>query len=243
MTDNNLDALIEKSASTDVQVLLNAKEQAKRQSLDAPSATNLAAFDRASKMLENAVNAKKDFKNWREVLDYLKEDCGRKVGQTKLFDDISKARLRKQTDGTFKQRDVDRYAASLKLAGTSDAVAEKAADRQRRKEEADIRKAEAAAEREEFDLAVKKGKFVPRDQVHLDLAARAVTLSSGLKTVFEAQTLELVSLVNGNPRKVAALVERLEALLDDALSEYSREMAFEVTFVEDNEQVKIKTTS
>ena len=47
------------------------------------------------------------------------------------------------------------------------------------RQEADIRKAEAAAEREEFDLQVKKGRYIRRDQVYAELAARAVTLSSG----------------------------------------------------------------
>lgn len=229
MPEKNVEELLAKSASTDVQVLLTAKENAKRAALEDPSQTNLAALDRASRMLESAMQATTNLKDYRAVLTYTEEN-GRKLGKTKMFEDIKKGRLKKQPDGTFKQRDVDRYMASLPMAGTPDAVAEKAADRQRRKEEADIRKAEAAAEREEFDLAVKKGKFVPREQVHLELAARAVTLASGLKTAFEAQHLDLVALVDGNPRKGAALVERLEAMLDEALNEYSREMEFEVTF-------------
>lgn len=229
MPEKNVEELLAKSASTDVQVLLTAKENAKRAALDDPSQANLAALDRASRMLESAMQATTNLKDYRAILTYTEEN-GRKLKKTKLFDDIRKGRLKKQPDGTFRQRDVDRYMASLPMAGTPDAVAEKAADRQRRKEEADIRKAEAAAEREEFDLAVKKGKFVPREQVHLELAARAVTLASGLKTAFEAQHLDLVALVDGNPKKGAALVERLEALLDEALNEYSREMEFEVTF-------------
>ncbi len=229
MPEKNVEELLAKSASTDVQVLLTAKENAKRAALDDPSQANLAALDRASRMLESAMQATTNLKDYRAVLTYTEEN-GRKLGKTKMFEDIKKGRLKKQPDGTFRQRDVDRYMASLPMAGTPDAVAEKAADRQRRKEEADIRKAEAAAEREEFDLAVKKGKFVPREQVHLELAARAVTLASGLKTAFEAQHLDLVALVDGNPKKGAALVERLEALLDEALNEYSREMEFEVTF-------------
>lgn len=175
------------------------------------------------------MQATTNLRDWRAVLAHVEEN-GRKLGKTKMFEDIKKGRLKKQPDGTFKQRDVDRYMASLPMAGTPDIVAEKAADRQRRKEEADIRKAEAAAEREEFDLAVKKGRFVPREQVHLELAARAVTLASGLKTAFEAQHLDLVALVDGNPKKGAALVERLEAMLDESLNEYSREMEFEVAF-------------
>ena len=77
---------------------------------------------------------------------------------------------------------------------------------------------------------MKKGRFVPRELVHLELAARAVTLASGLKTAFEAQGLDIVSLVEGNPKKCTALIERLESILDEALNEYSREMEFEVTF-------------
>ncbi|WP_304680357.1 hypothetical protein [uncultured Desulfovibrio sp.] len=233
MPEKNVEELLAKSASTDVQVLLTAKENAKRAALDDPSQANLAALDRASRMLESAMQATTNLKDYRAVLTYTEEN-GRKLKKTKLFDDIRKGRLKKQPDGTFKQRDVDRYMASLPMAGTPDIVAEKAADRQRRKEEADIRKAEAAAEREEFDLAVKKGKFVPREQVHLELAARAVTLASGLKTAFEAQHLDLVALVDGNPKKGAALVEKLESVLDEALNEYSREMEFEVTFTEEN---------
>ncbi len=178
---------------------------------------------------DTPMHATTHFKDYRAVLNYTEEN-GRKLKKTKLFDDIRKGRLKKQPDGTFRQRDVDRYMASLPMAGTPDIVAEKAADRQRRREEADIRKAEASAAREEFDLAVKQGQFVQRARVHLELAARAATLSAGLKTAFEARHLDLVALVDGNPKKGAALVEKLEALLDEALNEYSREMEFEVAF-------------
>lgn len=172
-------------------------------------------------------------KGWREALAYLNEDCNRKVAQTKLFEDIKKGLLKKQTDGSFKRRDLDRYAASLPTRGTSDSVAQKAADRLRRKEEADIRRTEAAARREEFRLDVEMGKFIPREQVYQELAARAVTLASGLKTAFEARVLELVDAVDGNPKMAAVLGERLDALLDEALGEYSREMEFEITVTED----------
>lgn len=229
MPEKNVEELLAKSASTDVQVLLTAKENAKRAALDDPSQANLAALDRASRMLESAMQATTNLKDWRAVLAYVSEN-GRKLGKTKLYSDIGLGRLKKQPDGTFKQRDVDRYMASLPMAGTPDAVAEKAADRQRRREEADIRKAEAAAEREVFDLAVKKGRYILKEQIHLEFAARAVALSSTIKTAFEAQNLDLVAAVDGNPKKGAALVERMEVILDEAFNEYSRDMEFEVTF-------------
>lgn len=231
---NDVEDLLARSASTDIQVLLTAKENAKRAALDDPSQANLAALDRASKMLESAMEATQNLKNWQAVLDHVAEN-GRKLSKSKLYKDISEGRLRKQPDGTFRLRDVQRYMASLPMAGTPDSLVRKAADRQRRREEADIRKAEAAAEREEFDLAVKKGRFIARDQVYAELAARAVTLSSGLKTAFESQNLDLVALVDGNPKKAVALVEALERICDDALNEYSREVEFEVV-LQDLEQ-------
>nr|DAQ28078.1 MAG TPA: Protein of unknown function (DUF1441) [Caudoviricetes sp.] len=237
---NDVEELLARSASTDIQVLLTAKESAKRAALDDPSQANLAALDRASKMLESAMEATKNLKNWQAVLDHV-ADNGRKLSKTKLYSDINRGLLRKQPDGTFRLRDVQRYMASLPTAGTPDALVRKAADRQRRKEEADIRKAEAAAEREEFDLQVKKGRYIRRDQVYAELAARAVTLSSGLKTAFESQNLDLVALVDGNPKKAAALVEALERICDDALNEYSREMEFEVV-LEDLEQAAEEVT-
>ncbi len=235
MADKNVEDLLAKSASTDVQVLLSAKESAKRAALEDASQANLAALERASKMLESAMDATKNVKDWRAVLEYAKEE-GRKLGKTKLYEDISKGRLKKQPDGTFKQRDVDRYLASLPMAGTTDSVAEKARERQRRKEEEEIRRIKAVADKEEFDLAVKKGRYIPKEQVHLELAARAVTLSAGIKTAFEAHTLDFVATVDGNPKKGASLVELLENILDEALNEYSRAIEFEVTFQKNTQE-------
>lgn len=170
-----------------------------------------------------------NFKDYKAVLAYA-EECGRKVRKTKLYDDVNAGRLKKQPDGSFKRRDVDRYFASLPMAGTPDIVAERAADRQRRKEEADIRKAEADARTKEFELDVKMGKFVPKEQVHLELAARAVTLAASIKTAFEARALEIIDAVDGNPKKSARLTELLETILDEAFNEYSREMELTVEF-------------
>ena len=182
-----------------------------------------------------ATAAKASFKDWRAALAHISES-GRKLGKSKFFEDIKRGLLRRQADGGFRLRDLERYMASLPLAGTQDGIAERAQDRQRRKEEAEIRKIEACAKREEFDLAVKMGRYIPREQVHLELAARAVALSLGLKTALEARGLEIISAIDGNPKKSLPLQELLESILDEALNEYSREMEFELEFVEDAEK-------
>lgn len=175
------------------------------------------------------MNANENLKDWHAVLAYA-EDAGRKLKKTKMYADISKGLLKKQADGTFRQRDVDKYLASLPMAATPDALAEKASERQRRKEEEEIRRISAIADKEEFLLAVRKGQFIPREQVHLELAARAVTLSSGLKTTLEARGLDIIETVGGNPKKARDLFAFLEGVLDETLNEYSRPLEFDVVF-------------
>ena len=101
MAERDIRALVEKSASTDLQVLLTTKENAKRAVLEDPSAGNIAAFERASKMLESAMGAQDSLKNWSAVLAYV-QDAGRKLGQTKFFEDVKRGRLKKQADGSFR---------------------------------------------------------------------------------------------------------------------------------------------
>lgn len=218
-----------KSDSTDVGALLTAKENAKRAVLEDPSPRNLEAFAKASRMLDAARSVASNVKDWNAALAYL-EESGKKCKKTKLFDDIAKGKLKKQPDGSFKIRDIDRYAASLPSLGTSDRVAKDAADRQRRKEEAEIRRIENGAEKDAFHLDILRKRYVSRDQLYLELAGRAVTLASGLKTAFEAEGMSLVYLVDGNPKKFAPFMQKLESILDIALNEYATLDEFEVMF-------------
>ena len=116
-----LRSLVEVSRKNDIPALLNAKNRAQQDVYSDPSKENLAVLERATAMLEKAMDAGQNCKNWKEALTYLQEDCGRKIGQTKLFADIKAGRLRKQPDGTFKRRDLDRYAASLPTADAGQA--------------------------------------------------------------------------------------------------------------------------
>lgn len=182
-----------------------------------------------------------ELKTWAQVLNYLNESCGRKLGKTKLFEDIKKGLLKKKGREGFRQKDVELYAASLPLAGTSDLVAGKARERQVRKEEEEIRRIKAIADKEEFLLAVRKGEYIARQQVYLELAGRAIALSSQLKTNFKARILELVEAAAGKPKKSLELLDLLEAMFDEALHEYAKELDFEVLleFKENNVEVDL----
>lgn len=208
-----------------------AKEQAKQALVSEQSSANIAFLGEITKMLEKASQAAPvTLPDMRSVIQYASSK-NRKLGKTKLYDDVNKkGLLKRQADGSFKIRDVDFYLSTVPVTSVTDASHDRAMDRQRRKEEAEIRRLKASAERAEFDLAVRKGEYVARDTVYLELAARAVTLSSNLKTAFEAQILDIISLAEGNPQRSVQLIDRIESLVDEAMSEYSREIQLDVDF-------------
>ncbi|MEI3478860.1 MAG: hypothetical protein V8Q84_06795 [Bilophila sp.] len=140
-----LRSLVEMSRKNDIPALLNAKNRAQQDVYADPSKENLAVLERATAMLEKAMDAGQNCKTWKEALDYLKEDCGRESRADKASADIKAGRLKRQPDGSFKRRDLDRYAASLPTAGTPDKLATDAARRQREREEQELRRIRAAA--------------------------------------------------------------------------------------------------
>jgi hypothetical protein len=168
------------------------------------------------------------FKSVGEVLRYLQEEKQREIRRTKLYDDIRKGLLRKEKR-TFRRADVDRYAASLSLATTPDGREAEAADRLRRTEEAEIRIREARAAREEKKNAIVDGKYVLREDVDQQLAAKAAVLNQGLKSKIEAAALDIVTSVGGKPKRARTLVQEMDRLIDAACNEYSQPMEFEVT--------------
>lgn len=127
------------------------------------------------------------------------------------------------------------------MLGTADSVAEKASERQRRKEEQEIRRITAIANKEEFDLAIKQGKYIAKEKVYQELAARAVTLNMQIKTAFEVSAVELVELVEGNPKKTNSLKQKLTEIFENALSEYAKEMDIEVILQNEETHEPINT--
>lgn len=143
-----VEAMLEQSKGTDILVLLKAKEAAKKAVKDDPSNANLAALQRASKMLEDAqvgtTEKRETLKTATDVLEHLLKN-GRKIKKSKLYQDIRKGILRRNADLTFSVANVNKYGTTLPMAETPEMVAQEAEERVRRKDNADIRIKEAEA--------------------------------------------------------------------------------------------------
>ena len=150
-----------------------------------------------------------------DVLEHLLKN-GRKIKKSKLYQDIRKGILRRNADLSFSVGNVNKYGTTLPMAETPEMVAQEAEERVRRKDNADIRIKGAEARRKELAADVAEGKYISRDMVEQELAARAVTLNSGLKSAVEAQALDLIETVDGNPKQAHRFLAKMEAVIDDA---------------------------
>ncbi|GFM33304.1 hypothetical protein [Desulfovibrio subterraneus] len=241
MDEMKLDELLARSASSDVASLLKAKEEAKRLMRDDPSPQAIAAFERASRLLEARMPSNKNgeitFSSTAQVIEHLTSQQ-RKIAKSKLYADIKSGRLRKRENG-FVQSDVDAYARTLPFITTPDKQANSAEDLARRKQEAEIKRIEEQAKREQIKRLREEGKLIPREDVEMELSTRGVALETGLKSAIEVQVLELINVVEGNPNHSHTLINMLESIIDTALHEYSREMEIEVEFINDAEEPDI----
>jgi hypothetical protein len=174
------------------------------------------------------------FKSAGEVLRYLQEEKGRQIEKTKLYDDVKRGLLRKE-NRKYRRIDVDKYAASLPLGTTPDGRNAEAEALVRRREEAEVRIQEAKARSAERKDAILAGRYVPREDVDQELAAKAATLNQGLKSKVEATALDLVTAVGGKPKRARTLVQEMEKIIDAACNEYARPIEFEVTLYDFDE--------
>ena len=165
--------------------------------------------------------------NVQAVLDYVAE-AGRKVAKSKLYADVNDGRLRRQTDGSFQIKHVEKYLKSLPVAGNNEAFVDEVEKFQLRIDKAKLRRLEADAAAAEFSLEKQKGLYARRDEVMVELAGRAVALREGLKSAFESAMPELVEAVGGDALKVPALRTVLERIVDTSMGEYAKPLLFEV---------------
>lgn len=169
----------------------------------------------------------------KDVLAHLQAQ-GRKISQSQLYKDLKRGRLRREPDGSFTQRAVDRYAQTLALVAMPEARATELEDLAEQEMREKIGKTREQRLSISFDRRVKEGKYLRRDDVALELASRAAALGVGLRSVFRLHAPDYIRMVGGDVGKADDLAARFEQNLDAALNEYSRPMEYKVEYVPEN---------
>jgi hypothetical protein len=245
MDAQQLAALIQASDETDLQALLTAKENAKRNMLDDPNQNNVAAFERAKKALEAFTRPEGEadqrvFRHRIEALQHLQAQ-GYKIKKSKLYDDAKAGFLRMQPDGTVTEKDLERYVKRVGLEKPAEIADAQAGDLQAKKLALEISKLEEEYREKRRKNDILDGKFMPREKVYMEIAGRAVVFEAGLKHALDtraAELLEDLDAIAEKNRRLAMIRRWFREILDEQLNEFANIKTFQAIILESVEEAE-----
>jgi len=245
MDAQQLAALIQASDETDLQALLTAKENAKRNMLDDPNQNNVAAFERAKKALEAFTRPEGEpdqrvFRHRIEALQHLQAQ-GYKIKKSKLYDDAKAGFLRMQPDGTVTEKDLERYVKRVGLEKPAEIADAQAGDLQAKKLALEISKLEEEYREKRRKNDILDGKFMPREKVYMEIAGRAVVFEAGLKHALDTRAAELLEALDAIAEKNHRLVmirRWFREILDEQLNEFANIKTFQAIILESEEELR-----
>jgi hypothetical protein len=181
---------------------------------------------------EQAEYGEREFKNLLEVSEHLEKE-GWKVSRSTLYKHAKDGRLHPDANGVFPAKAVEKYAIQwLHRKSDSEKVrAEKLAEEERREK---IKYQAALRKQMELKLAILEGKYIQKDQLYLELAARAAVLDTGIKALVQLRADHWLATAQGNQGAIAEFMRALLADFDDLVNSFSTTKQFQVMFRNDN---------
>ena len=128
---------------------------------------------------------------------------------------------------------MDRYASTLPMMVLPQKDADDMSDLARQELEERVLKTREQRRSIAFDRAVKEGRYIRRDDVALELAARAMAFSAGIRSSLAVAAPDLTAAAGGSRDRADDLVRELEKHLDEALNEFSKPVLFTVEYAEE----------
>jgi hypothetical protein len=179
------------------------------------------------------------FETIAAVLEYL-ETSGWKVTKTSLYRHQGEGKLLPKENGSFRKKDVDKYAKTfLKEQSTGKKVKTLEDALQRKKLEADLRNLDLEHERKKLQHDRELGKYILREKMEIELAARAGILEAGLKHWIQSGAAGWLRLGEGNVKKAGELISAMIRDLDEHINGYAQAREYELVI--DGEEVEIES--
>jgi len=168
------------------------------------------------------------FENVTAVLEYLK-GMGWKVSKSSLYRDRKAGMFLPRDDGTFLQKDIDKYArAELKEQATGMRVQTKIDELHRKKAELEAKNLEMDLKKKEFAYAKDQEKYIPKERVEIELAARAGILDAGIKHLIQSRAADWVRVVGGDMKKIDDLINMMNGDWNEHVNSYASARDYEV---------------
>lgn len=240
LSEQKIKELEKQSLESERNILVVAKVKAQNSVNADPSAANLTALERATKMLLDydariAGPAEPSFANRIEALAWLQRQ-GYKVAKSKLYADCKKGLLKLQDDGSVFELDLKKYARKAALNKLSDTPDADSGDLQTKKMQAELEKTQAQVRLLLLELSKKKGESYSRLEFDLNFAGRVAILKSSFEHMPYSYAHEWTELVlNGD--KVSAtqrLIDGMKQVVKKQFNDFANIKNFEVVFAKED---------
>jgi hypothetical protein len=179
---------------------------------------------------ETGEEEQEDIFNTRlDAWQYL-QDSGWQIGRSQFYQHCKEGRLlRDRTTKKYLQAAVDKYAQlHCRLAETGEKVNDKLGRMAEDKATTELEREKVRLEKDQHDLAVRKGEYVPRDEVELMIIGRAIAMLAHLKAMVQMQSGNWIELVEGNQERAQELIGSLNRSIEEHLATFARDIEFDV---------------
>jgi len=189
-------------------------------------------------MTDDAQGQDKTFANVDEVLEYL-EKAGYVAKKSTVYLHRKQGKFLPKDDGQFRQKDVDRYAKSfLKEASTGQKIKTLEDQLQRKKLEQELKNLELEHSRRLFQHDRELGKYIEREKMEIELAARAGILEAGLKHWIQSRVADWIRMADGDLKKAGELINTMIRDLDEHINSYAQAKEFELVIDAEEEETE-----
>lgn len=152
------------------------------------------------------------------------------ISQRTFYRHVDTGKLKKNKDGLYSARAVKKYAETWAVRTSGQTIIEEEEDLAASKTRAEIDRIRTIQEREAFRLNVEKGKFFPRDDLEMELAARAVALEASFDHMVYTKATEVIAVAGGKPENAELVIAFLLMFKDEWFKHYASVEEFVVVF-------------
>lgn len=170
------------------------------------------------------------FANLLEVLAYL-QDQGYDLKKSKLYKDRKDGLIRMEPDGrSARESEVLSYAVKAGLKRRVDIDARELEAAAERKARAEIRKLEASARMTEFDLSVKEGKYLLKEDAVRARIDQMQILEITFRQMLHTRMADWLSTASGDMRRLNDVRDLADAAVDEMFNGLARSDTFAVEY-------------
>lgn len=229
-------------------LLFNGAAQCAQTYQTTPTAANLrdweaaqAALSRFAQQLGVKDDAERPFPTIADVLEYLQGD-GWRVTRPSLYRHRKEGKLLPDPGGAYSRRAADKYARTwLKQQSTGQRKSERMDDLQRQKLDQELRIGAIEEKRKLLALDKEQGKYIPKELMEVELAARAGILNAGLKHLVQSRAADWIRACEGDTKFVGQLINLVGRDLDEQINEFAAAVEYEVIFDGPEEEAEPET--